>query len=391
MLRKILKWLGLLVLALLALIGVYLAIHHRAVGNMARVAGAPVTDVSKFTPAETVKGCPGPALAEAPAGTLSPASFAAMRDWSNKHGGVGLLVLVDGQIAGEAYASGVTAATRTQSNSMHKSVVAMLLGAALADGTIKSADDPVGLYIPAFKDDPRGQITLRQLLAMASGLKNPSMTKMDSAAIELMLGDVSEAALSLPSEGKPGTFNYNNANMQLAGTALANAIRNAGKGRYANYLAQKIWCPLGNSDAQLWLEFEGGQPRYFAYLNAGLRDWAKVGELLRRKGEWNGEQLIPAAWIAAITAPSPGNPNYGMGIWRGSPWLKARRYSKEVAMTVPQREAFLAEDVVYFDGFGGQRVYVVPSAGLVIARAGEPVQDWDESAQVNLALKGLKR
>jgi hypothetical protein len=79
-----------------------------------------------------------------------------------------------------------------------------------------------------------------------------------------------------------------------------------------------------------------------------------------------------------------------MGIWRGSPWLKARRYSKEVAMTVPQREAFLAEDVVYFDGFGGQRVYVVPSAGLVIARAGEPVQDWDESALVNLALRGLK-
>ena len=60
-------------------------------------------------------------------------------------------------------------------------------------------------------------------------------------------------------------------------------------------------------------------------------------------------------------------------------------------MTVPQREAFLAEDVVYLDGFGGQRVYIVPSAGLVIARAGEPVTDWDESALVNLALRGLEK
>lgn len=391
MIKKILKWLGILVLVLLALIGIYWALHPRAVGNMTKVAGAPITDVSRFAPSETVKGCPSADFTKAPEGKLPAATFAAMRDWSDKHGGRALVVLVDGQVAGEAYAPGVTAETRTHSNSMHKSMVAMAFGAAIADGIVKSADDPVGDYIPELKTDPRGKITLRQLLSMSSGLKNASMAKMDSAAIELMLGEVSEAALSLPLEGKPGEFNYNNASLQLAGTALANAIERAGKGRYADYLSQKVWCPLGNRDGQLWLEFEGGQPRYFAYLNASARDWARVGELLRRKGEWNGGQLIPADWISAITAPSAGNPNYGMGIWRGSPWVKDRRYSKEVAMTVPQREAFLAEDVVYFDGFGGQRVYVVPSAGLVIARAGEPMEDWDESALVNLALKGMER
>ncbi len=389
MLRKIFKWLGILLLALLVSIATYSAIHPRAVGNMMRVMGKPVTDVSMFTPTETVKGCPGPALATAPAGTLPAATFAAMQDWSKKHGGVGLVVLVNGQLAGEAYAPGMTAQTRTQSNSMHKSVVAMLMGAAVADGIVQSADDPVGKYIPALKNDPRGTITLRQLLSMSSGLKNPSLSKMESPAVEIMLGNVSAAALSLPIETKPGTFNYNNANLQLAGTALANAVQHAGKGRYADYLSQKVWCPLGNRDGQLWLEFAGGQPRYYAYLNASLQDWARVGELLRRGGEWNGQQLIPAGWIAAITAPSPANPNYGMGIWRGSPWAHERRYSKEVSMTVSQREAFLAEDVVYFDGFGGQRVYVVPSAALVIVRAGEQRKGWDESALVNLALRGL--
>ena len=391
MLRKLLKWLGLALLAIMTVIAIYVALHWRAVSNMVRVSGAPVTDISKFTPAEVVKGCPGAELATAPEGTLPATTFAAMKDWSNQHGGVGLLVMVDGKVAGEAYAPGVTAETRTHSNSMHKSVVAMLMGAALAEGVVKSADDPIGDYIPALKDDPRAGITLRQLLSMASGLKNPSMAKFDTAAFEIMLGNVSAAALSLRQEGKPGTFNYNNANLQLAGTALANALQGAGKGRYATYLSQKIWCPLGNGDGQLWLEFASGNPRYFAYLDAALRDWARVGELVRRGGEWNGAQLIPAEWIATITAPSPGNPNYGMGIWRGSPYLPKRHYSKEVAMTVPQREAFLADDVVYFDGFGGQRVYVVPSAGLVIARAGEPRIDWDESALVNLALRGLKQ
>lgn len=391
MFRKFLKWLGLLLLAVLLALAIYLAMHWRVVRNMSQVSGVQVTDVSKFTPAEAVKGCAGTPLAAAPEGTLPADTFKAMREWSDKHSGVGLLVLVNGQIAGEAYNPGVTGQTKTHSNSMHKSVVAMMMGAALADRTIKSVEDPVGTYIPELKDDPRGKITLRQLLSMASGLKNPSMSKMESAAFEMMLGDVSEAALSLPVETQPGTFNYNNANIQLAGTALANALQKAGKGRYADYLSKQVWCPLGNGEGQLWLEFDGGSPRYFAYLNAGLHDWARVGELVRRKGEWNGQQLIPADWIAAITAPSAGNPNYGMGIWRGSPWAKQRRYSKEVAMTIPQREAFLADDVVYFDGFGGQRVYVVPSAGLVIARSGEPVVDWDESALVNMALKGLNR
>ena len=59
MFRKILKWLGLLLLAVLVAMAVYLAMHVRAVSNMARVSGVKVTDVSRFTPAETVKGLPG--------------------------------------------------------------------------------------------------------------------------------------------------------------------------------------------------------------------------------------------------------------------------------------------------------------------------------------------
>lgn len=387
MLRHIVTGLGLLI----APIAVSAAPSPQAMANMAKAMGQPITRTDHLTPTEVVKGCPARPLPAAPAGVLAPGTFAAMQQWSDARGGAGLVVLVGGKIAGEAYAAGVTGATPLQTNSTNKSVVALLMGAAIADGLIKSVDDPVGRYVPALKDDPRGKITLRQLLSMASGLKNPSLAKREDAAIELMLGNSSTAALALPVEGAPGTFNYNNANLQLAGLALANAAQRAGKGRYAEYLSKRLWCPIGNGPASLWLDSEGGQPRFYAHLNAGLSDWARLGELIRLKGKWQGKQVLPAKWIAAITAPSAGNPGYGMGIWRGSPYVKERRYSKESPVTVPQAEPFLASDVVYFDGFGGQRVYVVPSAGLVIARAGTPGPDWDEGVLVNLALKGLKR
>jgi CubicO group peptidase (beta-lactamase class C family) len=362
-----------------------------ATANMAKLVGKPVTQVDHLTPAETVSGCGAAALPVAQTGILAPGTFEAMRQWSDANGGVGLIVLVNGKLAGQAYAPGITGATPIQTNSMHKSVVALLMGAAMADGLVKSVDDPVRRYIPEWTNDPRGKITLRQLLSMASGLKNPALAKGDQTAIELMMGNVSAAAMSLPGAGSAGTFNYNNADYQLVGTALAKAIERGGKGRYAEYLSRRLWCPLGNGPASLWLEFDGGQPRYYAFLNAGLHDWARLGELIRLKGKWNGKQVLPARWIAAITAPSAGNPGYGMGMWRGSPYVQERRYSKESPTTIRQEKPFLADDVVYFDGFGGQRVYAVPSAGLVIARAGAPGPGWDEGVLVNLALKGLKR
>ena len=376
---------------LLAPIAVSAAPSPQAMANMTKAMGQPITRTDHLTPAEPVRGCTARPLPAAPAAALAPGTFEAMRQWSDARGGVGLVVLVGGKVAGEAYAAGVTGATPLQTNSTHKSVVALLMGAAIADGLIKSVDDPVGRYIPALKDDPRGKITLRQLLSMASGLKNPSLAKREDAAVELMLGNSSAAALALPQEGAPGAFNYNNANLQLAGLALANAAQRGGKGRYAEYLSKRLWCPLGNGPASLWLDGEGGQPRFYAHLNAGLSDWARLGELIRHKGKWNGRQVLPAKWITAITAPSAGNPGYGMGVWRGSPYVKDRRYSKESPVTVPQAEPFLADDVAYFDGFGGQRVYIVPSAGLVIARAGTPGPNWDEGVLVNLALKGMKR
>jgi CubicO group peptidase (beta-lactamase class C family) len=215
------------------------------------------------------------------------------------------------------------------------------------------------------------------------------MAKGELAAMNMMLGDVTDAALGLEADGQRGAFNYNNGNFQIAGMALSRALKKAGRGDYAAFLSKTLWCPLGNADATLWLEHDGGEPRFFAFLDASVRDWARVGQLIAQKGMWNGKQLISPATMEALAAASPGNPNYGMGIWRGSPWTKARRYSREAAFVATHGEAYLADDVLYLDGFGGQRVYIVPSAGLVISRSGETSMTWDDAVLVNEALRGM--
>jgi hypothetical protein len=90
-----------------------------------------------------------------------------------------------------------------------------------------------------------------------------------------------------------------------------------------------------------------------------------------------------------MAAPSKLNPNFGLQIWRGSPHAAERRYSRSSPMTVKAAAPFAAEDVLFLDGAGGQRVYMIPSAGLTIVRIGKPAMDWDDSAVPNMVIKGL--
>ncbi len=87
--------------------------------------------------------------------------------------------------------------------------------------------------------------------------------------------------------------------------------------------------------------------------------------------------------------PSPNNPKYGFQLWIGSPHVPERLYNRNTPYGVPQAEPFLVDDVVFFDGGGGQRVYVIRSADLVIVRTGMPSADWDDGVIPNIVLRDL--
>jgi len=363
---------------------------------MARMKSIPqdraVDGVEAYTPQETVAGAPRvrslPKASPRSVG-LDPFALEKAQAWADEQQSFALLIARRGKLVHERYAKGYTAENRYVTASMHKAVVALAYGLAIADGKI-SLDDPMGKYLTEFADHPNGAITIRQLLEMTSGLQ-PSTppTDLTGGFMGLMFAqDIRIASQPYVQAVPPGSsFGYANVSTQLAGMALEAAIGE----RYSGWLSRRLWAPLGASDAAVWMDREGGNPHYFCCLLATPRDWLKVGELMRNKGMVGTTRLLPEGWVDTVTAPSPGNPNFGMNIWRGSPHDPNRGYGLGVALKVPAKDPFARDDVYYVDGAGGQRVYVVPSEELTIIRIGKPSPTWDDSALVNLVLAGIKK
>ncbi len=318
----------------------------------------------------------------------APDALVEVIEYSRSEQGRGLMIWHNGAIVATDFAEGIDAETPTASYSMHKSVLAIAILVAVEEGLIDSLDDRVGNYLRAWSDDPRGEITLRQLLNHSSGLEHISMAEEKSAALSFS-SRIRETALSYEQATKPGTqFNYNNVNSQIAGLALEDVLAQNGM-RYSEFLSEKIWRPLGNMSANLWVEKEGGSARFYAGLEAGLGDWLAIGAMLANNGKAGENQILSEESVAELTSASRLNPSYGLHVWRGDGWQSDRSYGPSHTATVPHEKPYLAADVIFFDGFGGQRVYVVPSRQLVVARVGEVSFTYDDSIIINRLLRGL--
>jgi CubicO group peptidase (beta-lactamase class C family) len=391
--RFIFKGLGWLIALLLTAIALFVAFNWMLSRNMATAMGKPYAQVSHLQPQQTVKSCGVRAIPVSKVKPLPAETLAAMKAFSDKHKGLGLTVMIDGQIVLDHFAKGIGPQTQTQTLSLNKSVTALAVGAAINDGTLKSIDRPVGEYLPEWQGDARKDITLRNLMHMASGLQNYSMSTGDWNAMKLMLSDeIEDVALTAQPQVKPGTeMRYKNGDAQIAGAVLRRAIAKTHAGEtYASFLSRTLWCPVGNGPATLWAESEDGAPRFYAGIQAGLHDFARLGQLILNDGKVGEKAVLPIGWVQQMTTPSPARMNYGFFIWRGTPWQKDRQYSPEAKIGAIHSVPYAADDVIFMDGYGGQRVYIVPSAKLVIARISEPDQKYDDAILVNLALAGLK-
>ncbi|MDZ7630376.1 MAG: serine hydrolase, partial [Gemmatimonadaceae bacterium] len=167
----------------------------------------------------------------------------------------GLLVLKQGRIALERYALGATPQTRWMSMSIAKSITSTLIGIALAEGRIRSLDDPVTAYVPALARSAYDGVSVRQVLMMASGVRwNETYTDPSSdrrrlldAQIAQTPGEALAVMAALPRAAAPGTrWNYSTGETLVAGEVLRGAIGTS----LSEYLSTKLWQPLGmESDA----------------------------------------------------------------------------------------------------------------------------------------------
>jgi CubicO group peptidase (beta-lactamase class C family) len=277
----------------------------------------------------------------------------------------GLLVVKDGAIVYERYRLGNDEDTRWLSYSVTKSVVSMLVGAAIRDGYIESVDEKITDYLPRLKGSAYDHTRIRDLLHMASGVawdetyddpeSDINRVNWETLALYDYLDDK-------PAAGRPGeTFNYNTAETNLVGNLLRAAIGN----NLSVYLEQKIWQPFGMADDAYWnLTEPGGGEFGGCCISATLRDYARLGLFALNNGRLaDGTPVLPKDWMAESTTPSKGYKYYGYQWW------------------LPGDGSYRAS------GSFGQGIYVVPAANMVIAlHSARPHADRDQDWWLQFAM-----
>jgi CubicO group peptidase (beta-lactamase class C family) len=350
---------------------------------------AGVSQTELYRPSAVLRGIDRPAplpLAPTDERRIAADALAAASAYAQARGSTALLVWYDGALQHAQYWNG-TRDTKTDSLSMHKTLAALAIGVALDQGAIASLDEPIGRLIREWQDDPRGAMTLRQVLTMASGIRAERMQRMPpNGFYRMMMGtDVTGGTLAVDLADTPGErFVYVNTNTQILAIALERAT-----GRpYADFVAERLWQPLGNADALLWLDRPGGTPRVFCCLLSNAENWLRLGRMIAENGRVGDRQVISPSFLRAMLAPSAANANYGFQIWRATR-DPARFNGTGAGSIAAPGEAHVAEDLVYLAGFGAQRTYIVPRCGLVIVRTGAQVFDWDDAVLPNTILRGL--
>jgi len=268
-----------------------------------------------------------------------------VNEYFTKQNVAGLLVIKDGNILYERYGLGNNEDSKWISYSVTKSVVSMLIGAAIRDGYISNVDEKVTDYLPRLRRSSYDQSSIANLLQMASGVKwneDYADPKSDVSIASWNTIGLYEYLRNKPRDAEPGEkFNYNTAETNLAGTLLRSAIGN----NLSTYLSEKIWQPFGMESEGSWnLTEQGGGEAGGCCINATLRDYGRIGLFALADGRLaDGKEVLPANWMRDSTRPSKGYEGYGY-FW----WLAGK-------------DAFSAS------GIFGQGIYVNREENVIIA------------------------
>jgi CubicO group peptidase (beta-lactamase class C family) len=277
----------------------------------------------------------------------------------------GVVVIRHGVLVYEHYfVAGIEYAPNTLHDvrSITKSIVAILAGIALDRGWLKSLDTPVFSFFPNYADlrtPGKDRITLADLLSMTSGLAWPELATSyndPSNILRQMIGAAHpyRFVLARPLVATPGTvWNYNSGGVELLGDILQKVSHRP----LDKFAKQALFDPLEITDWQ-WQQGKNGTLAASWGLWLRPRDLAKIGQLVLDHGVWEGHKIVSAAWIKTMTArhSPPGWLFEHRGLSYGYLWWRGK-------LPVADHSANWAGGI----GWGGQRLFVVPSLDLVVA------------------------
>ena len=287
----------------------------------------------------------------------------------------GFLVLKDGEVVAERLIN-QTADSRHIVFSVSKSITAALAGILVKDGKL----DPEALvsrYVPEVEGSAYADATVRHVLDMAVSIRfvedyldpqgdvaryRAAMGWNPSGAIQGADG-INAFVTSLPKADPPHgrRFHYVSPNSDLLGWIIERA---AGES-FAGLLSRLVWKPMGMAhDACITVDRHGA-PRTAGGLCVSLGDLARFGEMMRNKGRFNGQRIVPEEWVNDILR------NGDATAWSRGEMVNLfpdGRYRSKWYVPDPSSSVLCAI------GIPGQWIYIDYDAGMVaVKQSSQPV------------------
>jgi len=286
-------------------------------------------------------------LSKGPEATLVPE----VQAWIKDRSVTAMVVLKTGQMVHESYHLGTKPEDLRISWSVAKSFLSALFGVIEAEGAIGSLDDQVVQYAPLLKGSAYDGATIRDVLTMSSGVAfnedyldfNSDINKM--GRVLALGGSMDGFAAGLKTrDAEPGArFHY----VSIDTHVLGMVIRGATGKDIPELLETRILAPMGFETAPYYLTDGEGVSFVLGGMNMQTRDYARFGQMVLQGGEWQGVQVVPEAWVLAMTSPQAEDGSaYGFQWW------------------IPDNAT---PGEVMAQGIYGQYIYINPGLGVVIA------------------------
>jgi len=282
---------------------------------------------------------------------------------------VAFIVIQHKKIILEQYWYNYTPLNLSNSFSMSKSIISLLIGCAITDGYIKNVDQPVSDFLPEWTSFDGKVLTIKDLLTMSAGVEwDESYNSLFSKTTEAYYGkDLWKLALTEKLIEKPGVrFNYQSGVSQI----LAFLLQKATDKTISDYASEKLWTPIQAEEDALWsLDHKDGHEKAYCCFNTNARDFARLGQLILNKGVWDGAQVVDSNYIREATTPAT--------------WLKFTRrlLPGETVAREPVPCTFYGYQfwllnyqglkIPYMKGMLGQYIFVIPELDAVIVRLGK--------------------
>ncbi|MCY0970486.1 serine hydrolase domain-containing protein [Chryseobacterium wangxinyae] len=260
-----------------------------------------------------------------------------------------LIIIRDNKLIHEQYWKNHHEYSLTNSFSIAKGIISILVGCAIDDGYLQSEDQLLSSVLPDYKNSEFGRhLTFKHLMTMQAGLDWEEEYHHPFApnSKQYFVDDLKKQALEVEVKEMPGEkYEYQSVAAQVLGIALTEATGM----KLADYLSKKIWIPLGMELPAKWSIDEKGMEKAFCCIHATARDFAKIGQFILQNGNWNGQQILSEQFCKNLILPTQANDAFCYTVWANDDSnIKYR----------------------FFYGFLGQFIIMIPDKNIVIVKTG---------------------